>query len=124
MILVLEPEKLTARIVLGFIIVSLIIGAAFSFKFCKNAMEEVNKQKATIIQLTYSLDEQTKLAVKLKDEIATKDSQASMAANSASQIREKTEKLETALAQCQATVRSQKTTIRIYKDYYFLTNGQ
>lgn len=124
MILVLEPEKLTARLVLGIIIIFLMIGAVFAVVYWKNKISEFDAQKTTISQLKYELDEQSALVSKLKEELTTKNSQVSLVHNSISQLREKNKKLETALAQCQATVNSQKTTIKIYKDYYYLTNGR
>lgn len=124
MILVLEPEKLTSRLILGVIIVTSMIGIVFAVDYWKNKITEFETQKTEISQLKYSLDEQTALVSKLKDELTAKNSQVSIVSNSVSQLREKNKKLETALAQCQATVNSQKTTIKIYKDYYYLTNGR
>ena len=124
MILVLEPEKLTSRLILGVIIVTSMIGIVFAVDYWKNKITEFETQKTEISQLKYSLDEQTALVSKLKDELTSKNSQVSIVSNSVSQLREKNKKLETALAQCQATVNSQKTTIKIYKDYYYLTNGR
>lgn len=124
MILVLEPEKLTSRLILGVIIVTSMIGIVFAVDYWKNKISEFETQKTEISQLKYELDEQTALVSKLKDELTAKNSQVSIVSNSVSQLREKNKKLETALAQCQATVNSQKTTIKIYKDYYYLTNGR
>ena len=126
MILVLEPEKLTARLILGVIIIVAMIGAVFAFRYWNTKITEFETQKTTISQLKYELDEQKASASKLKNELTAKESQISISTNSASQLREKNKKLETALAQCQATVNSQKSTIRTYKDYYYyyLSNGR
>ena len=124
MILVLEPEKLTARLVLGIIVIASMVGAVFAIAHWKNKLAEFETQKITISQLNYEIDEQKSQVAKLTDELIAKEEQLSDVSNSLIQLREKNKKLETALSQSQATVNSQKTTIKIYKDYYYLTNGR
>lgn len=124
MILILEPEKLTARIILGVIIVAGLTGAMFAASYGRDKLNEFSIQRAENVKLKTDLAEQTDLVAKLTNELAAKESQVLNMSSSVNQLRDKTKKLEPALAQCQATVNSQKSTIKIYKDYYYLTNGR
>ena len=124
MILVLEPEKLTARIVLGIIVIASMIGSAFAIANWKHKLAEFDNQKIMISQLQSDLDEQRSQISKLSVVLADKEAQLSTVSNALVQFREKNKMLDTTVAQCQATVNRQKTTIKIYKDYYYLTNGR
>jgi septal ring factor EnvC (AmiA/AmiB activator) len=124
MILVLEPEKLTNRLVLGILVIASMVGAVFAIAHWKNKLAEFETQKITISQLQSDLDEHHSRVSKLTEALADKEAQLLTVSNSLIQLREKNKKLETALAQSQATVNSQKSTIKIYKDYYYLTNGR
>lgn len=124
MILVLEPEKLTARLILGAIIIISLIGATFAFFYWKNKITEFDTQKTALLQLTSELNEQKTLVTKLETDLDAKESQLSIANAAVSQLQEKNKKVETALAHCQDTISRQKNTIKIYKDYYYLTTGR
>lgn len=124
MILILEPEKLTARLIFGFAIIIVMISALFGASYWKDKLAEFDSQKTTISQLKNELDEEQVLVAKLQNELTAKRSEVLNASVSGTQLREKNKKLEADVTQCQATVNSQKSTIRIYKEYYYLTNGR
>ena len=126
MILILEPEKLTARIIAGTVIIVCLISLMFGISFYRSKLIEFREQKAENVQLKSELDTQKELTAELTNELSSKNSQLTTASSVLEQLREKNKKLEPALTQCQTTVTSQKSTIKTYKDYYYyyLSNGK
>lgn len=126
MILVLEPEKLTAKLILGIIVIISLVGAVFAVDYWKNKLTEFSTQQAENIKLKTDLDTQKELVAKLTNDLDSKESQVLNISNSVTQLREKNKNLGLALTQCQATLNSQKSTIKTYKDYYYyyLSNGK
>lgn len=113
MILVFEPEKIISRIIVGTILVAVVIGCIVVSNYWKSKLNSYNLQQETILQLQSLIAERDQEVSKLRSEV-----------DKNLQIQENNKKIELALAKCYKTVDDQKSKIKIYKDYYYMTTGR